>query len=123
MNKSQGLNAFWNGFNLPAYDVNSVPDGASFPYITYTESQDSLGNVLVLNASIWDRSTSWERISLKADEIARKIGEHGHYTIKLDNGYIWLVKGTPFAQRMNDPTDDQIKRIYINVLAEYLTAY
>ena len=123
MNKAQAIDTFWNSFNIPAYDENSVPEDATFPYITYSESTDSIGNVVMLNASIWDRSTSWEGISLKAEEIAQKIAEYGHDTIKIDNGYIWLVKGAPFAQRMSDPNDDKIRRIYLNVLGEFLTAY
>lgn len=132
MNKSQALDHFWNSFGLPAFDENSVPekipDGQGnlvplpFPYITYTNITDSLNNVVTLNASIWDRSTSWERISLKAEEMAKAIGEYGHKSIKLDNGYVWFVKGSPFAQRMGDPEKD-IKRIYLNVQAEFLTAY
>ena len=123
MNKAQAIDTFWNSFNIPAYDENSVPEDATFPYITYSESTDSIGNAVMLNASIWDRSTSWEGISLKAEEIAKKIAEYGHYTIKIDTGYIWLVKGTPFAQRMSDPNDDKVRRIYLNVLGEFLTAY
>lgn len=123
MNKSQALNAFWNSFTIPAYDENSVPDNTPFPYITYAESTGSLENVIPLSASIWDRSDSWERVSLKSDEIAKKIGEYGHYTMRLDNGYVWFTKGSPFAQRMGDPNDDKIKRIYLNVQAEFLTPY
>lgn len=123
MDKSQGLNSFWNNFTWPAYHENSVPDDAAFPYITYSEATDSLGNVVSLSASLWDRSTSWERITLKGEQIAKAIAEFGHKTIKLDNGYLWLMKGNPFAQRMGDPNDDQIKRIYLNVLGEFLTAY
>lgn len=123
MTKSQALNTFWNSFSWPAYHEDSVPDNSSFPYITYSEITDSLGNVVALSSSLWDRSSSWKRISDKSEEIAKSIGENGHKVLKLDSGYIWLVKGTPFAQRMNDPNDDQIKRIYLNVLGEFLTAY
>lgn len=122
MNKSQAINAFWNSFGIPAYDENSVPDGATFPYITYAEATDSLDNVVYLTASIWDKSTSWQNVTLKSEEVARKLGEYGFYRMKLDNGYVWLVKGSPFAQRMGD-TDDRIKRIFLNVQAEFLTAY
>lgn len=123
MDKAQAIDVFWNSFGLSAYDENSVPEDASFPYITYSEARDSLGNMITLNASIWDNSTSWARISIKADDIAKKIAEHGHYTIKIDDGYVWLVKGSPFAQRMGDPNRNEIKRIYLNVLGEFLTAY
>lgn len=122
MNKSQAINQFWSGFGIPAFNENSVPDNTPFPYITYNEATDSLGNMIILNGSIWDKSTSWKNISLKADEIAKAIGEKGFSSIKLDNGYVWFVKGTPFAQRMADP-DKDIKRMYLNVQAEFLTAY
>lgn len=122
MNKLQAIDYFWNDFGIPAYDENSVPDNAKFPYITYSVATDSLGNVVPMSASIWDRSTSWVTISDKAEAIAKRLAEFGYYKIKLDVGYVWLVKGTPFAQRMSDP-DDSIKRIYLNVLAEFLTAY
>lgn len=132
MNKSQAINYFWNQFDIPAFDENSVPEKVpdeygnmvplTYPYITYSVATDSLGNVVPLSASIWDRSSSWERASLKAEEIAKRLAEFGYYKLKLDDGYVWMVKGTPFAQRMSDP-DDSIKRIYINILAEFLTAY
>ena len=122
MNKSQALNQFWNSFNIPAFDADSVPDNTPFPYITYEESLDSIGNILILTASVWDRGTSWKRISDKTEEIAQKIGEHGHYVIKLDNGYLYLSKGSPFATRQSDQ-DPEIRRYYINVMGEFLTAY
>lgn len=123
MNKTQAIDNFWNGFDWPAYNENSVPDNVTFPYITYSLSTDSLGGIVSLNASLWDRSNSWERLSLKSDEIARDIKEHGHRVLKLDDGYVWLTGGTPFAQRLSDPEDTKIKRIYLNVLGEFLTAY
>lgn len=123
MDKSQAIDNFWNGFDWPAYDENSVPDDVAFPYITYTQVTDRLGNVVSLSASLWDRSNSWEQLSLKADEISRNISEYGYRRLKLDNGYIWLTAGSPFAQRMRDPSDTKIKRIYLNVLGEFLTAY
>jgi len=133
MDKAQAIDTFWNMFGVPAFDENSVPDEVpdskgnmvplTFPYITYSQATDSLGNMVVLNASIWDRSTSWYRITQIADSIAKTLAEFGFYRMKLDDGYVWLVKGTPFAQRMGDQLDEQIKRIYLNVNAEYLTAY
>ena len=119
MDKSQAVHNFWSGFSIPAYDENSVPGDAALPYITYSVATDSLGNPVALTGSVWYKSTSWEAASRKADEIAEGIGSHK--VIALDNGYLYLTKGTPFTQRMPDP-DDTIKRIYINIMAEYLTA-
>ena len=120
MNKDQALNTFWNSFDIPAYDQYSVPDRSSFPYITYQATTDSLGNVLNLSASLWYRETGWKNISDKADEIAKAIG-YSYNKTKIDDGYMVIYKGVPFASRMNDPSDDLIKRIVLNISVEFLT--
>ena len=124
MDKFQAIHKFWKGFGLPAYDGQDVPDDAVMPYITYEASTDSIGNPLLQSASIWYRSNSWKEISKKADEIAKAIAENGFVTIPIDSprGFLYINKGTPFAQRMKDE-DEQVKRIYINISAEFLTAY
>lgn len=122
MNKAQALNNFWNSFGIPAYDESTVPDDAVMPYITYNLQTDSLDSILPLSATIWYQTNSWEQIQLKAEEIAQRIGENGYVIIKLDDGYVWLTKGTPFAQRI--PNDDRdVRQMYINVTAEFLTRY
>ncbi len=122
MDKAQAISGFWNSFGLPAYDENTVPQDAVLPRITYSIATDSLENVVNLSASIWYRTTSWKDITEKANEIERRLGEYGGQVIDLSNGKVWIMKGTPFAQRMNDP-DDSIRRIVINIQVEYLTAY
>lgn len=123
MNKAQKLNEFWNSFNVPAYDATSVPSNVEFPYISFSVSEDSIENIVSLDASIWYKSYSWAEIENKTNEIAKRLGEYGHLILTIDDGYIFLAKGTPFAQRMSDPNDDTIRRMYINIMAEYLTAY
>lgn len=123
MDKGQALNYFWGSFGLNAYDENTVPDDATLPYITYNTSTDSLNNVVPLTGSVWYRGMSWAEVETKVEDIARSIGEYGHKVIRLDNGYLYITKGTPFAQRIVDGTDEQIRRIYINIMAEFLTAY
>lgn len=124
MDKAQALYEFWSGFDIPAYDENSIPydnTRPELPYITYETSTDSIGNQLPLSASIWYRSTSWVEVTQKADEVAAAIG-YGHKIIPLNDGYLFIVKGTPFARRMNDENDIMIKRIIINITVEFLTA-
>ena len=123
MDKSQALYSFWSSFGLPAYDENTVKIGEELPYITYSSATDSLGNIVPMSASLWYRSMSWAEISKKAEEIAEYIGKHGHVVLPLDKGYVWITKGTPFAQRMSDDADSMIRRIYLNITAEFLTAY
>lgn len=123
MNKSQALQAFWENFKIPAYDELTVPDNAAFPYITYNVKTDSIGNICLMSASIWYRSTSWKEVSDKAEEIAEYIVKMTPPSIEIDNGRLYISKGTPFAQRMSEPSDDMVRRIYININAEFLTAY
>ena len=122
MDKAQAINAFWNGFGWPAYDEGTVPDDAPLPRITYSVVTDSLGYPVMIPASLWDRSPSWERITKKAEEISQAIVEMYPPAIKIDTGRIYLTKGSPFAQRMQD-ANDMIRRIYLNVDAEFFTAY
>lgn len=119
MDKWQALNSFWNSFKLTAYDEASVPDNAELPYITYNATVDSLDYPTVLTGDLWYKSTSWEDISKKADEINNELA-NGGVTIPLDVGYLWIVKGEPFAQRVTE-SEENIKHIYIVLMGEYLT--
>lgn len=120
MNKWQAINDFWNRFNVPAYDENSIPDDISLPYISYSVQVGSLGDTLLMTASIYDRSTSWKFVSDKADAIADYVGQF--VVLPLDTGYLWLTPGTPFAQRMSDDVyNDTIKRMYVILNGEFLT--
>lgn len=121
MDKAQAIHNFWSGFGWPAYDENSVPDDAGYPRITYEVQTDSLGNILLLSASLWDRSTSWEKISKKSDQIAWEIVHMNPPAIKIAGGGLYISKGSPFASRMADG-DNSVKRIYLNINAEFLTA-
>lgn len=124
MTKEAALYNFWSMFGLPAYEENSVPsgeDGAEFPYITYQVVTDSFGNDVALTGSVWYRSTSWKEANAKAQEISNVLSRGG-VTLTCDGGIIWLRRGVPFAQSMGDESDDLIKRKYINLVAEFMTA-
>lgn len=121
MNKAQAIHKFWSGFNLPAYEQYTVPDNAEMPYITYAIAESDFGTPVPLTASLWYRSQSWEDITIKSYEISDYISLGGKI-IDIDNGKIWIYRGTPFSQRMSD-TDDTVRRILINVVAEFFTTY
>ena len=121
MTKAAAIYQFWNSFGMTAYEENSVPDDAAFPYITYQLVTDSFYREIPLAASIWYRSESWAGINAKAEEISQKISRGGKI-IPCDGGAIWLKRGQPFAQSMGDESDDLIKRKYLNITAEFLTA-
>ena len=124
MDKAQAIHNFWSSFGLPAYDENTVPDDAPERYITYNVSTDSIGNVVNLYGNIWDLdTTSWEFVSQKAEQIAEFIETKYPISYGIENGRLYLSKGTPFAQRMGDPSSDRVRRMYINIQAEFLTAF
>ena len=119
-NKWQGLDRFWNSFGIPAYDQNTVPPDAQMPYITYEAVTAGFEDVIPLAGHIWYYSTSWEDASAKADQIASAVSPFR--LVQLGNKeYLFIAKGTPFAQRVPDE-NDSVRRIYINLLAEYFSA-
>ena len=121
MTKAAAIYQFWNSFSLTAYEENTVPDDAVFPYITYQLVTDSFDREIPLSASLWYRSESWTAINAKTEEISQKISRGGKI-ISCDGGAIWLKRGQPFAQNMGDESDGLIKRKYLNITAEFMTA-
>ena len=121
MTKAAAIYQFWNSFGLTAYEENTVPHDAVFPYITYQLVTDSFGLEIQITASLWYRSESWTAINAKAEEISQTISRGGKI-IPCDGGAIWMKRGQPFAQSMGDESDDLIKRKYLNITAEFITA-
>ena len=120
MTKAAAIYQFWNGFGLTAYEENTVPTDAAFPYVTYQLVTDSLDREVAATASLWYRGESWTAINSKTEEISKKIGASGK-KIAVDGGGIWIKRGQPFAQNMGDESDDLIKRKYINISIVFIT--
>lgn len=120
MDKWQAQHEFWSSFGVPAYEEHSVPDGAPFPRITYESAASVFESLVSITASIWTRSTSWATADALADIIEDFIKGMGCPEI---NGgrYRVYIGDTTFAQKMDDPEDDQIKRIILNVTFEFMT--
>ena len=124
MTKAATIYDFWNSFGMTGFEENTVPtgeDAPEFPYITYQLVTDSLGNEVAMTASLWYRDSSWIEANAKTDEISKAIGRGG---VILDcyDGVIWIKRGVPFAQNMSDESDNLIKRKYLNITAEFITA-
>lgn len=118
MNKAQAIHSLWASFNIPAYDENTIPQGAKMPYITYQVSTSDINDAVPLTASVWYKSNSWGEISEKVEQIEKYID--GGHTIQTDGGVAFFVKGSPFAQRMADDSSELIRRILINITAEFI---
>lgn len=125
MTKTAALHSFFAGFGLTAYEENSVYalEGApAFPYLTYEVRTDSFGDGADVNisASLWYRSTAWTGVNEKTEEISASIGRAGT-KIKIDGGYMLIMRGSPFAQSLADPSDSMIKRKVLNLQVRFYT--
>ena len=121
--KTQALYNFFSGFELPAYEENTVPTGANapqLPYITYATATNGFDSDVQISASLWYKGYSWEGADRKAAEINAALANGGKM-IPYTGGALWIRRGTPFAQHMADE-NDTIRRIYLNLTAEYLSA-
>lgn len=129
MTKAAAIHAFWNSFGVKAFEENYVKDAdengnpiePEMPYITYQLVTDSFDREVAATANIWYRSSGWKAINAKTEEISREISRGGKI-IPCDGGAIWLKRGQPFAQNMGDESDNLIKRKYLNITAEFMTA-
>ena len=121
MNKIQALNSFWNQFregnDWKAYDASNVPEDVPHKHITYDVSSDFFNYSVAQTINLWDKSTSWEAITLKEMQIANTI-TRGGIMISYDGGAMWIKRANPWAQRLSD--DEQIKRMALNVAIEFI---
>lgn len=121
MTKAAALQSFFTQF-LPAYAASAVPADVVFPYLTYELVTDAWeGGEVSLTVNLWYYTTSEKTPNEKAQEVSNALGTGGK-VITCDGGYIWLKRGSPWCQSLKDETDANIKRRYLNVTAEYLTA-
>ena len=121
MDRTQALYNFWASFGLPAYDEQTIPDGAQMPYITYETATGDLFTQVALTASIWYRSNSWAAITQTKEQINDELGLGGK-TVPYEDGVLWIKRGKPFAQRVAEPNDDTVRRYFLNVVAEFISA-
>lgn len=125
MTKAVALYNFFSGFDVPAYEENSVyalEEPLEFPYMTYEVITDCFGDFdTTISFSLWYRSFLWSAANAKVEEISESIGRGGKI-INVDGGYLLIMRGSPFAQSMGDPTDDMIKRKLMNITVRYYTS-
>ena len=125
MTKAGALYQFFSSFGIEAYEETLVPTGdeaPKFPYLTYQLVTDSFENEVQIPVSLFYYSeASLLALNEKTEEISKRIGRGG-VMLDCDGGKIWLKRGSPFAQTMSDDAEKTIKRKYINITAEFLTA-
>lgn len=129
MDSWQALHAFWSGFEVPAYDEQTVFDerhSPAYPHITYESAAGTNGNTELLTASLWDmvdpteQTVSWSWLKQKAEEIKHAIG-YGGLKMKVEGGGIWikLPETSPFSRPMPSG-EDNILRIQMNIEVDYI---
>lgn len=122
MDKIAAVQTFLNNF-LPAYEENSIfsaPVKPAYPYITYEGIEDSFGNDTAMTFSTWYREYSWYNAVSKTKQISAVLGQEGKI-LQCDDGYVLIMRGSPFSTRMGDESDDLIKRTYFNLTVRYYT--
>lgn len=108
---------------VPAYAATSVPDDAEYPYATVEMVVGSFwdGEVPLL-VSLWYYGDSESEPNAGARALAAIVGPGGR-VLPCDGGAVWVKRGSPFSQSMGDPTDNKIKRRYVNLTAEFITSF
>lgn len=109
---------FYNFFNsvVPSFLENNVPTGTSYPYLTYNLTDSTAFQDNVMQVKIYDKSTSFLSTINLADQIGDAIGEGIKHNV-IGGGYVYMRKGNPFAQTIQDD-DATIKTIYINIIVQ-----
>lgn len=123
MDKIAAIQTFLNTF-LPAYEENSIfsaPVKPSYPYITYEGIEDSFTETdTAMTFSTWYREYSWNAAVTKTKQISALLGREGKM-LQCDDGYVLIMRGSPFSQRMGDESDDLIKRTFFNLTVRFYT--
>ena len=122
MDKQQALNRFWTeATGLPAYEELNIPETADVDsgYCTYQTIVDALDSPVFPLGHIWMRKVSWEALDIILKHVEAHI--EGGRLIPMDSGRLFICKGSPFAQRVEDESDNSIKGYLINIQAEYFS--
>lgn len=122
MTPEAAIYTFLSSFGIPAYASSSVPDQATFPYLTYDLVLGEWGQPEVnMPVNVWYRTDSEALPNAKVREISQAIGMGG-VTLPCDGGMLWVKKGSPWAQAVTiEGEDEKVKRRYVNIDIEYLT--
>lgn len=122
MTKSEAIQTFLERLAIPVYATSAVPDTAEMPYLTWDGVFSAFGDgECAITANIWCYTESESVPDALCDTLSALIGRGGRVLV-CDGGAVWLKRGSPFAQRVKNTGDDKVKRRYINLSAEFLTA-
>jgi hypothetical protein len=122
MTKDRALFEWFQQFGMPFYPVTALPPakGITFPYGTYEPVFGYNGDITYPTVNIYYLTESEVIPNKKAAEIGEVIGKGGTI-VKCDEGLMWIKRGSPFVQGINDPDNSNIKRRLISIAIEFLT--
>lgn len=111
----------YNYFNqfCPCYAKGNIPKNAKRPYITYTVDDTPEFEDNIIQVMVYTESKSLSKITEIVDKIEKSLGNG--ITIKANGTNfttMYLRKGSPFAQYMNE--DDTEMSAYINIINKIL---
>lgn len=123
MTPEAAIYQFLSSFGIPAYAATSVPDQATFPYISYELVVGKwFADEVNMTVNVWYRTDSEAEPNAKVREIGKRIGMGG-ITVPCDDGMLWIKKGSPWAQAVTvEGEDEKVKRRYVNINIEFLIA-
>ena len=122
MTKDRALFEWFQQFSMPFYPVTALPpaEDITFPYGTYEPVFGYNGDITHPTVNIYYLTESEVTPNNKAAEIGEVIGMGGTL-VKCDEGLMWIKRGSPFVQGINDPDNSNIKRRLISIAIEFLT--
>lgn len=128
MNKWEVQQAYWESFGLRAFNEQTVPatipddDGDMVPlvppYITYEPAIGSINETVPISAKVWYYGTSNAEVTNKVTEMEPNVNR----VLEYDGGVLKVRKAERWArQAPEDPTDEQIRAIELNVEMEFIS--
>jgi hypothetical protein len=122
MTKDRALFEWFQQFGMPFYPVTALPPAKeiTFPYGTYEPVFGYNGDITYPTVNIYYLTESEVTPNKKAAEIGEVIGMGGTL-VKCDEGLMWIKRGSPFVQGINDPDNSNIKRRLISIAIEFIT--
>lgn len=114
------LYKFYSGFGLPAYEVNTVPDDVTLPYITYSYVEPEWETPASHYAQVYMRTTKNTELLEKAGEIVSSIGLSKR--LPCEGGCVMLHPSSPLVQILISESSPDIRCAYINLQLDALHA-
>lgn len=113
-NITKTLFTFFNSLGYEVYLEGKVSESAKFPYITLSYQLEDFGVDSLIQGQIWDESYSRETVNRISDELLTIIQNGIKIRTTGDEGYLYLRKGSPFIQPINDTGQLQVN--YFNII-------